>query len=216
MRWPVPLSMLLLAGCILKSDRHAVLPPPQVSATRVVDAKETDRQCYADLHREGVGFRLLPDRVFGGECSALGSVQLLEIGTPVSNLGPMTCSLARQFARWTRQTVQPAGRQWLGSNIVKIESMGTYSCRPLNGQPGQKLSEHGRSNAVDIGAFVLADGRRVTVLQGWSGGDPRIRNFLRAVHQGGCQRFQVGLGPDANGYHRNHLHFDMGPARYCR
>ncbi len=216
MRWLLSLAMLLLAGCIPKSDHRPEPPPAQVSIPQPLYPDEATRQCHADLRRESVGFRPLPDRVFGGGCTALGSVQLLQIGTPVSNLGAMTCPAARQFARWTREAVQPTAHQWLGTNIVKIESMGTYSCRPLNGQAGQKLSEHGRANAVDIGAFVLADGRRITVLDGWSGGDADARNFLRAVHQAGCRRFQVGLGPDANGYHRNHMHFDMGPGPYCR
>jgi hypothetical protein len=216
MRWPLPLAILLLAGCISQSDRRPEAPPAHVSIPQPLDPDEATRQCHADLRREGVGFRPLPDRVFGGGCTALGAVQLLQIGTPVSNLGAMTCPAARQFARWTREAVQPAARQWLGSTIAKIESMGTYSCRPLNAQTGQKLSEHGRANAVDIGAFVLANGRRITVLDGWSGGDANARNFLRAVHLAGCQRFQVGLGPDANGYHRNHLHFDVGRGPYCR
>ncbi|MBA2771537.1 MAG: extensin family protein [Sphingomonas sp.] len=216
MRCLLSVAMLLLTGCIPEPGRRPVPPPAQVWMPQPLDPDAATRQCYADLRREGVGFRPLPDRVFGSGCTALGSVQLLEIGTPVSNLGAMTCPVAQQFARWTRDAVQPAARQWLGSSVVKIESMGTYSCRSLNAQAGQKLSEHGRANAVDIGAFVLADGRRITVLDGWRGGDAGPRNFLRAVHQAGCLRFQVGLGPDANGYHRNHLHFDMGRGPYCR
>ncbi len=154
--------------------------------------------------------------MFGNGCSALGSVQLLDIGTPTTNLGAMTCPLARSFARWTRDAVQPAARQWLGTGVARIESFGTYSCRPLNGQEGNKLSEHGRANAVDISAFVLADGRRITVLDGWSSGDPKVRGFLRAVHDAGCRSFGITLGPDANPFHRNHFHFDMGRGPYCR
>src|SRR3546814_7134984 len=97
--------------------------------------------------------------------------------------------LARESARWTRQAVQPAARNWLGSQVVKIESFGTYACRPVNGMAGGKLSEHGRANAVDISAFVLRDGRRITVLEGWNSDDDDVRAFLRAVHQAGCRRF---------------------------
>jgi hypothetical protein len=63
---------------------------------------------------------------------------------------------------------------------------------------------------------VLANGRRITVLNDWNGPDQYARNFLRAVHNAGCRRFHVVLGPDANALHRNHLHFDMGPGTYCR
>jgi hypothetical protein len=208
----VIMSVLLATACIPGGERR---PPPRPSAT----AAEPDKQtliCLAGLRREGVGFKALPDRYFDHGCSALGAVQLLEIGTPVTNLGAMTCPLARAFAGWVREAVQPAASASLGSRVIRIESLGTYSCRPLNGQAGARLSEHGRSNAVDIGAFVLADGRRIGVLAGWNGEDEDVRRFLRAVHDSGCRRFQVVLGPDANAFHRDHLHFDMGRGPYCR
>jgi hypothetical protein len=134
----------------------------------------------------------------------------------VTNLGAMTCPLARQFARWAREAVQPAAGQWLGSPVRRIETFGTYACRGVNGRSGARLSEHAFANAVDVSAFVLADGRRIAVEQGWHGEDERVRRFLRAIHQAGCRRFNIVLGPDADAYHRDHLHFDMGRGPYCR
>jgi hypothetical protein len=214
MRRAILLLLVLLSACIPQPDR----PAPRPSAPRQSPAPPTQstQQCLADLEREGVAFKLLPDRVFDNGCSALGSVQLLDIGTPTTNLGAMTCPLARTFARWAREAVQPAAQQWFGMKVTKIESFGTYSCRPVNGQDGNKLSEHGRANAVDIGAFVLADGRRITVLDGWPSRDPKVRGFLQTVHDAGCRRFGITLGPDANEFHRNHFHFDMGRGPYCR
>src|SRR5687767_521517 len=167
-------ATLLLAACIPGERKGA---PPQVRADRPGQPDKPTLQCYADLEREEFRFRPLADRYFGNGCTALGSVQLLEIGTPVSNLGAMTCPSARQFARWTREAVQPAANAWLDSRVVKVESFGTYACRPLNGQAGARLSEHGRANAVDVAAFVLASGRRVTVLDGWNGRDEDVRKF---------------------------------------
>jgi hypothetical protein len=210
MRRAILLALLLLCSCIPRSERPASRPLPAGQADR------STQQCLADLSREEVKFRLLPDRTFENGCSAIGAVQLLDIGTPTTNLGAMTCPLALRFGRWVREAVQPAAAQWLGSRVVRIESFGTYSCRPVNSQDGAKLSEHGRANAVDIGAFGLADGRRITVLGGWPSGDEKVRGFLRAVHDAGCRRFGVTLGPDANAYHRNHFHFDLGRGPYCR
>jgi hypothetical protein len=204
-------ATLLLAACIPSGERKSARTPQP----RQVAARDT-LQCLADLRRENVRYKSLPDRNFGNGCSATGAVQLLDIGTPVANLGAMTCPLARQFARWSREAMQPAARAWLGSRVARVESFGTYSCRTVNSRPGARLSEHGRANAVDIGAFVLADGRRITVKAGWSGGDEDVRRFLRAVHAAGCRRFAIVLGPDADAFHRDHLHFDMGQGPYCR
>jgi hypothetical protein len=212
-RWGFLAALLLLGSCASSDDEdeRPVHQPP-----RSEDAAQATRQCLAELKRADVEFKALPDRTFAGGCSALGSVQLLEIGTPVTNLGAMTCPLAGRFAAWAREAVQPAARAWLDARVIRIESFGTYACRPVNGVAGGKLSEHGRANAVDISAFVLSGGRRITVLEGWNGEDEDVRKFLRAVHQAGCRRFGVTLGPDANGYHRNHFHFDMGRGPYCR
>jgi hypothetical protein len=207
-------ATLLLAACIPGARKGE--PQTRPEPVRPAEPDKATLQCFADLRREEIGFRPLPDRYFGNGCTALGSVQLLEIGTPVSNLGAMTCPVARQFERWVREAVQPAANAWLDGRIVRIESFGSYSCRPLNGQAGQRLSEHGRANAVDISAFVLAGGRRVTVADGWNGEDKDVRRFLRAIHDAACRRFQVVLGPDANAFHRDHLHMDMGNGPYCR
>jgi hypothetical protein len=215
--WLIFAALLSLAACIPSSGRRASeRPAPRPGAAAAGPPSRTTLQCLADLRRDHIGYKSLPDRTFAGGCSAIGSVQLLDIGTPVTNLGAMTCGLAQSFALWTRDAVQPAARAWLGTNVTRIESFGTYSCRSVNSQIGGRLSEHGRANAVDIAAFMLADGRRVTVLDGWNGGNDDVRKFLRAVHQAGCRRFKVALGPDANALHRDHFHFDLGAGPYCR
>ena len=207
-------ATLLLAACIPSKERRPEAPSAEAPRPERRDA--ATRQCHADLRRDDVEFKILPDRNFGGGCTAVGSVQLLDIGTPTTNLTAMTCPLAREFSRWTREAAQPAARAWLDSRIVRIESFGTYACRPVNGMAGGKLSEHGRANAVDISAFVLEDGRRITVLEGWNSRDEDVRRFLRAVHQAGCRRFQITIGPEANSLHHNHFHFDMGRGPYCK
>ena len=210
------LGFSLLAGCIPKPESPAPLPRPSQPQAQAPQPDKVLRQCHADLARIGVEYKALPDRVFDGGCTALGAVQLLDIGTPVTNLGAMTCPLASIFARWVSEAVQPAAEKYLRARVVKIESMGTYACRPVNGQAGNKLSEHGRANAVDIGGFVLEDGRRITVKAGWNGEDRRVRDFLREAHAAGCRQFQIGLGPEANALHHDHFHFDMGRGPYCR
>ena len=214
-RWAfgIAFASFLLASCIPRGDRPA---PPRAQGPRAVAAGQSTRQCLAELDREEVRYRLLEDRRFDNGCTALGAVQLLDMGTPAANLGAMTCPLARQFARWIREAVRPAAERWLGSPLRRVETFGTYACRGVNGQSGARLSEHAFANAVDVSAFVLADGRRIAVEHGWNGEDERVRRFLRDIHDAGCRRFAITLGPDADAYHYNHLHFDMGRGPYCR
>ncbi len=183
---------------------------PQPSAQQAFDLN----QCHARLASVAVAFTPLPDRNFGNGCSAYGAVKLLDIGVPATNLGAMTCSLAANFAAWARYGAEPAARAILGAEIVRIETFGTYNCRPIAGSA--KLSEHAHSNAVDVSAFVLDDGRRITVEQGWNG-DSRTRQFLTVVRASACKRFNTVLSPDYNAAHRDHLHFDMGGrGGFCR
>jgi hypothetical protein len=218
MRKGAIIAALALGACIPRGEQppEAVPPAPGVSGTQPPAQSQAILQCQAELARENVQFRALTDRTFGNGCSAIGAVQLTDIGTPTTNLGAMTCPVARQYARWVREAVQPAASRMLGSSVSRIETFGTYACRTVNSQAGARISEHGYANAVDVAAFVLKDGRRVTVEHGWNGADEPARRFLRAVHREGCRRFSVGLGPDADALHYNHLHFDMGPSGTCR
>ncbi|WP_238995801.1 extensin family protein [Sphingomonas solaris] len=212
------MASLLLSACVGGSGRK---PPPRsgkrpvATAPRVEDPRVL-RQCLADLGRQGASFQSLPDRVMAGGCSTVGTVKLVKIGIPTANLGAMKCRLAERFVAWTNEALQNASMAWLDSRVAKIESMGTYACRPINNRAGNRLSEHGSANAVDIGGFVLENGRRITVKADWNGPDENARNFLRAVHKAACRRFSVVLGPDANALHHDHLHFDMGRGPYCR
>lgn len=173
------------------------------------------RQCIAKMDRIVARYALLPDRTFAGQCSALGSVQLRDIGTPVTNLGAMTCNLGYTFTLWVQSDLQVPAMGEFGSPVVKVETMGTYSCRNINGAATGKLSEHAFANAVDVSAFVLQDGRRISVLGGWNG-DEREGRFLRTVRNSACRRFNTVLSPDYNAAHRDHLHFDMGRGPFCR
>ena len=151
-------------------------------------------------------------RPFVLPCTALGSVQLRDIGTPVTNLGAMTCGLGYAFTVWVQSDLQIPAMGEFGSPVARIETFGTYSCRNVNGAAGGKLSEHAYANAVDVSAFVLKDGRRISVLGGWSG-DEREARFLRSVRASACRRFNTVLSPDYNEAHRDHFHFDLAQRR---
>ncbi len=207
-------ALLGLAACGGREDQQIVQRPNDVFKT--ADA----RMCLTDLKSKSVKFAALPNQSFGGGCRTIDTIKLMDFGTPTTNLGAMTCPLAANFTAWAQNAVRPAAKQYLGSEVVRIETMGTYSCRNINGGRSDRLSQHAFGNAIDISAFVLRDGRRVSVLKGWRGPKSE-QDFLRRLHQSACKRFGTVLGPDYNGAHANHFHFDMAQSMkdgsaYCR
>jgi hypothetical protein len=213
------LALVALAGCVSNGNRRPTRPSVRPVQKAPLPNSQTYRQCIGSLEALSVRYQPLPNQNMGGGCAIIDSVKLLDIGTPTANLGAMTCDLASKFSAWARYAVRPAARIYLGSEVVKIETFGTYACRDVRGSGGTiagKRSEHAHANAVDISAFVLADGRRVSILNDWRVDGPTSQ-FLRVVHDSACKRFNTVLSPDYNVAHRDHLHFDMGgKGGYCR
>lgn len=213
-------ALMLLAGCFGGgNDRRA---PPRPDAGRPLGYRapppaET-RACLGELSRDGIRYSPVPDQNFGGGCAIAGAVSLLDIGVPVTGLRAMRCGLARAFAGWVRYAVAPAAYQILGSPLVRVETYGTYACRAVigNAAAANRLSGHAVANAVDVAAFVLADGRRVTVAGDWRSGDGQTQAFWRIIHASACKRFGTVLSPDYNTAHHDHFHLEDDAAGFCR
>jgi hypothetical protein len=218
----VPLLGFVLSGCLFGGGGNDRLPPPQrrpagsPPITLNLPTSRETQQCYADLSREAVRYSPLPDRDYGGGCNVIGAVHLIDIGVPVTGLKAMRCGLAEEFIGWTRNALAPAAFQILGSRLVKIETFGTYACRATIGTATERLSGHALANAVDVSAFILEDGRRVSVENDWRSDDPDIRRFFEVIHTSACKRFGTVLSPDYNAAHHNHLHLEDDHKSFCR
>jgi hypothetical protein len=135
---------------------------------------------------------------------------------PVAAFGPvavkpaatLACPIVSALDHWLAESVQPAAQRWFGGRVVEIKQISAYSCRGMNGNPGARISEHAFGNALDIAAFTLADGRRISVKDGWHG-MPEEQGFLRDVQAAACQQFNTVLAPGSNAYHHDHIHVDL-------
>ncbi|WP_439541259.1 extensin-like domain-containing protein [Hyphomicrobium sp.] len=125
----------------------------------------------------------------------------------------LRCPMIPQVERWIRESVAPAARYYLGSDLVEVSVAASYSCRPMNNVSGAKLSEHGYANALDVSGFTLASGRKVTLSRGWNGAEDE-QAFLRAARRGACEQFTTVLSPDHDRAHHDHFHVDL--ARHGR
>src|SRR5262252_2798103 len=130
--------------------------------------------------------------------------------TPVAVSPPATlaCPIVSELERWIAGSVQPAAMRWFGSPVAEIKQISAYSCRGMNGNPRASISEHAFGNALDIAAFTLADGRKITVKNGWRG-LPEEQGFLRDVQAAACDQFSTVLAPGSNVYHYDHIHVDL-------
>jgi hypothetical protein len=98
--------------------------------------------------------------------------------------------------------------RWFGARVVEIKQISAYSCRGMNGNSHAHISEHAFGNALDIAGFTLADGRNVSVKDGWRG-LPEEQGFLRDVQTAACQQFATVLAPGSNVHHHDHIHVDL-------
>lgn len=121
----------------------------------------------------------------------------------------LDCPMIAALNEWLRDVVQPTAQARFGQPVVEVISMGSYSCRGMNNQPGAQISEHAFGNAIDVGGFRLADGREISIVRDWTRGDDQTRAFLQDVHMGACSHFTTVLGPGANVFHYNHIHVDL-------
>jgi len=179
---------------------------------KLAGLRDEPGRCARLLAVAGIAFRPLPPVTATPQCSFRDAVRLGSGGARQIALRPeavgMSCPVAAALALWEWHVVQPAAQRHLGERVVALDHLGSYSCRRIGGRPESDWSEHATANAIDIAGFRLAGGRRVSVLDDWSG-DPAEAAFLREVRDGACRLFATVLSPDYNEAHRDHLHLDQ-------
>jgi hypothetical protein len=171
--------------------------------------------CFAAFADSGMTPLRVPDRPSAVGCEVENAVVLPGSVRATPRDPVVTCRVAAAWVLFERNTLQPAAREHLGTEVAGVRHLGTYNCRNVNHATAGPRSQHATANAIDIAAFVLRDGREVRLVRDW-GGEGAEAAFLRGVRDGACRWFRAVLGPDFNAAHADHFHFDMGPWRTCR
>ena len=217
--WLGLIACALIVGYVwLKPGREDLpwtplrLTDPIGMATRgkIVDLTGDRDQCLALL--ESSGLEVSPREPFGADQCRVEDAVRARAGQTLLPLAPASvapsCPMAIGLLLWQAQVVQPQAQAILGSKVTNIETFGSYSCRRMYARVDGPWSEHATADALDISGFVLADGRRISVLRDWQGDGEKAR-FLRAVRDGACDLFATTLSPDYNAAHADHLHLDL-------
>ena len=198
---------------------------PAVSAQPQQAAPQSAEDCMANLRAAGVAFEPAeaPAGALDG-CAVEAPVRILSITVGVRrvvvNAKPLlACPFALQFSDYVKNLLAPLGAGMTGASLVAIDTGPGYECRGRNHDNGAKLSAHAKGLALDVGAFVFSDGRKIAVdVQP----DAQSTAYVRGLRTAACGWFTTILGPGSDPYHASHLHFDIerhgstGSYRICQ
>jgi hypothetical protein len=150
-----------------------------------------------------------------GACPLANVVRVRDFG-PVSLSSSFlaSCPLALSSALFVSQQARPLTKTLMGRELTRIDHLGSFACRNIYHRADARRSEHASAEALDVSAFRLADGERVTVLKGWT--SAKTQPWLQALLAASCGYYGNGLGPDYNAAHANHFHLGMRGFGHCR
>ena len=151
----------------------------------------------------------------GGACPLNNVVRVRDFG-PVGLNGSFlaSCPLALSSALFISQQARPLTKRYTGSDLARIDHLGSFACRNIYHRPDARRSEHATAEALDIAAFRLANGEHVTVLNGWKAAT--TQPWLKAMLAASCGYYGNGLGPEYNAAHANHFHLGMRGFGLCQ
>jgi hypothetical protein len=179
----------------------------KIPPAAVFPSAET-QACYDRLGKVA-NFAPVPIRVEPAQCARFDMVRLDSVMMPdrtsvaVTPPPQLQCSMAEALAEWVRADVGPIAVT-LGAPLATVIDLDSYECRGRNNIAGAKLSEHGKGNAIDIGAIKLKNGATFTLT------DPQVsKPFREQMRTLACARFSTVLGPGSDGYHEEHIHLDL-------
>jgi len=151
-----------------------------------------------------------PEECGGVDLVRLEAVILPNKGSRVEITPPavLRCAMAEAIVDWVREDLTPLAELSFGSPPRSVQSYTGYNCRPRNNIPGEMTSEHGKGNALDVGAIKLLNGKTIDLAD--RNLAPESRESLK---RSACGRFSTVLGPGSDPFHENHVHLDLRERR---
>ena len=192
-RVPVPSSETKSADTKPSPDgktETAVEPePPKPDVWSDAEVIAALKECVRMLGPISAEIEVAPP-VKSDQCGAPAPLMLKRIGSGANKVeinppAMLNCAMVVGLHAWVEKTLQPAAQEVFGSPIARLRNASGYSCRNRNGSihNADKLSEHAKANAVDIGGFVTADGRTIEVARFWGPTARDIREAERVAAQ---------------------------------
>jgi len=209
---PVPQPRPAEAGSSTTPDVPIPQPRPDVTAAPST-AASAPSACRERLTADVAIIEALPPLTGADGCGVEDPVRLsavltkekkrLEISPPVT----LGCAMAEALAHWLREDVVDIAST-LGAPLSGLSSGQGYQCRGRNGIAGAPTSQHGRGNAMDLRAILLANGTSANPT------DTTLpKEFRDRIKASACASFTTVLGPGSDGHHDIYVHLDVAPRR---
>jgi len=193
-------------------------PPNFITEYKLKRLDNNPQACFAALEKaqEDGAISFIPAGNMGGACPLSAPIRVQKLGTvALSSSFLASCRLALSSAMFVAQVAKPQAQAQLGTELTRINHLGSYACRNVYNRAEGRLSEHATAEALDIAGFHFADGTDLAVLKGWKQEGSR-GNYIRSVFNKSCPYFGNSIGPDYNAAHANHFHFGMRWFGFCR
>jgi len=218
--WPLGLTAVVaavvMAAATYASAEDIPLPQPrpaEATGPALPAGPPAPSACVTRLTPDIAVIEALPPVTGAEGCGIEDPVRLSAVMTkdkkriPVSPPVMLGCAMAEALANWLREDVGDIVTT-LGTSLIGIASGQGYQCRGRNGIAGAPMSQHGRGNAMDLRALLLANGISANPT------DTALpKEFRERLKASACARFTTVLGPGSDGHHDVYIHLDVAPRR---
>lgn len=194
------------ASSVEPAASSSIAPPPPA------EPRVYQTGCPAALDGEVTAKALPP--IHEGQCGVQSPLSLEAItanGRSIALNAPVVtdCGMASALPGWLGDVDAYVFAH--EKTRIKTLLVGTgYDCRNVDHAATGNLSFHAFADAIDVIGFTLEDGRKVTIAPGYNGSQAQGHDVLHFARDAACTRFTTVLGPDADAFHQDNLHIDLG------
>jgi hypothetical protein len=196
----------------LAKPNETAEPHPNAPKTPPAPPRDYQTACSAVLSGEVEATPL--HSISEGQCRLQSPLSVMGVRAngrliPFSSAATLDCGMASALPRWVAD-VDAYAQSHDGTTIESVTVSTSYMCRNVDNQEAGNLSFHAFGDALDVIGLKLQDGRNITIAGTWNARPEDGRDIIRYAHDAACSRFTTVLGPDADAFHQDNLHLDLG------
>lgn len=184
------------------------MPPGPFTTLKLKRLSDDPAACRALLAEDPAIRVEAVDDFTSGDCRLTNLVRVQRTAVEWSSSYLAHCPLAVAWVLYERHRLMGIAQTTLGSPVVRVEHLGSLACRNIYGRQQARRSQHATAEAIDIAAFILEDGQRVSLTENWGSGSKGL--FLKRAGEAACDVFGSVLGPNYNAAHADHFHLGVG------